>query len=189
MPKIKKILKKIIERENGTTLVEMLVAISLFSIFITVAIGGFIQSLSNQRLVLKLMEATDNLSLTIEQMSREIRVGGEFQLIDDGKGIQFIKADEQNGISVKRQVSYVWDQEGKSIKRTTSLVDNIGNITDTIDEEITAGNVQITYFFVDLLRKHEPGPTKVNIRLGVSSIDKGRSITNYVQTSISSKLF
>ena len=63
---------------SGFTLVELLIAIGLFSIVITIAMGGFVRALRSQRQVVALIAANSNVSLVMEQMSREMRTGYYF---------------------------------------------------------------------------------------------------------------
>ncbi|HBI25612.1 MAG: hypothetical protein UT41_C0001G0270 [Candidatus Wolfebacteria bacterium GW2011_GWC2_39_22] len=65
-------------RREGFTLVEMIVAFSIFTIFITVAAGSFVRSVRIQRVSLQLMAINDNMAITMEQMMREMRVGYNF---------------------------------------------------------------------------------------------------------------
>ena len=185
-------IKKIIAGQSGQTLIELMVAMSIFAIFMTVAIGGFIQSMANQRLVLKLVSATDNMSLTLEQMMREMRVGTNFIALTNG--VQFDWPDTDMGISVMRQIVYQETQAswGSAIKRTISTLDSTGKITGTpVSEFITSNNVNVSYFNVvaALFSNKSPGPCRINMTLGITATDKGVSITNYIQSTISSRVF
>lgn len=59
----------------GFTLVEMLITIALFTIIIAIAVGGFTNALRTQRQVSSLISAQSNVSLALEQMTREARTG------------------------------------------------------------------------------------------------------------------
>jgi prepilin-type N-terminal cleavage/methylation domain-containing protein len=61
--------------KKGFTLIEMLVTVSLFAIIITIAVGGFVNAERTQRQVSSLISAQSNVSLALEQMSRDIRTG------------------------------------------------------------------------------------------------------------------
>lgn len=61
--------------KNGFTLVELLVAIGLFSILVAIATGGFVSALRTQRQVAGLIAAQSNAGLALEQVAREIRTG------------------------------------------------------------------------------------------------------------------
>lgn len=186
-------IKKIIIGQSGQTLVELMVAMSIFAIFMTVAIGGFIQSMANQRLVLKLVSATDNMSLTLEQMMREMRVGTDFIALTNG--VQFNWPDTESGISVMRQLVYQEAQApwgSGAIKRTMSTLDSTGNIVGTpVSEFITSNNVDVSYFNVaaGFFNNKSPGPCRINMTLGITATDKGVSITNYIQSTVSSRVF
>lgn len=82
-------MRKIFSNESGVSIIELLVALGIFSIFIAMAVSGFVQAVSGQKLVLLLMEANDSASLAIEQMSREIRTAEPGSISVSGGGIQF----------------------------------------------------------------------------------------------------
>jgi len=73
-----KIFKK--NKNSGFTIVELLVAMSIFVILITIAVGAFIQALRSERRLVALMTVSNNASLVLEQMAREIRTGYLFPL-------------------------------------------------------------------------------------------------------------
>ena len=66
------------KKSAGFTLVELIIAFSIFSILIAVAAGSFVRSLRMQRTALDLMAVNDNMALTLEQMMREMRTGYNF---------------------------------------------------------------------------------------------------------------
>lgn len=183
--------KKNISNQSGSTLVELLVALSIFAIFLTVAIGGFVQSLANQRLVLKLVSATDNMSLTLEQMMREMRVGANF--ITGTDMVQFDWPDSEAGAPVMRRLVYSRAQAPRNInaiERTISTLDSNGNVVGTPTTDfVTANNVDVSYFNAKASLVRNPGPCRVNMTLGITATDKGVKITNYIQTTISSRIF
>ncbi len=67
----------------GFTLVELLVAMGLFLIIVSIASGIFLRSLRTERTAVELLTVNDNASLTLEQMSRELRTGNSFAKISD----------------------------------------------------------------------------------------------------------
>lgn len=97
---------------RGYTLIEMMVAISVFIIVVSIAVGAYVNSLRSQRAALFLMAVNDNVSLTIEQMTREMRVGADITVVSPGPAdpprIQFV---DQSG----RLVGY--RREGSAIER------------------------------------------------------------------------
>ena len=69
-------------RREGFTIVELLVAVTLFVTAMAFVTGSFFQAIRTQALVNDLMAMNSNASLIIEQMAREIRVGYDFVLSD-----------------------------------------------------------------------------------------------------------
>ena len=66
---------KHLRRTLGFTLVELLVAVALFSILMSIAAGGFVRALRSEREVSAMMAAESNVNLALEQMAREMRTG------------------------------------------------------------------------------------------------------------------
>lgn len=179
---------------EGSTLVELLIAISLFTIFIAVTVGGFIQALSNQRVVLKLMTATDNLSLSIEQMMREVRVGTNFEATgctapNSCTQLAFDRADEELGTNVQKHITYALVTDAATgygyIRRAISNIDGSGELSD----RITADTIDISYLGIRLSQERSLRPYLITMRVGVTAHDKALSVTNYIQSTISSRLF
>ena len=110
------------------------------------------------------MAANDNASLTIEQISRQIRTGSEFQTNSMGDRLDFFSAGG-NPVSYQLQNS--------------AIVRN--------GEVITSSNVRVDYLLFKLQGEvpEDRKSTRVTINLGVSAIGKGLSgfLTN-IQTTI-----
>ncbi|KKU91686.1 MAG: hypothetical protein UY23_C0001G0292 [Candidatus Jorgensenbacteria bacterium GW2011_GWA1_48_11] len=64
----------------GFTIVELIVAMGVFLIAITLAIGVFVQALKTQRIVNYLMSVNSNASIALEGLARELRTGYAFSL-------------------------------------------------------------------------------------------------------------
>ena len=64
-------MKKIMNLK-GFTLVELLVAIGIFSILMAVGVGGFVHALHTQREVAALIATQSNASIALEQMARDL---------------------------------------------------------------------------------------------------------------------
>lgn len=70
---------------SGFTLVELLVAIALFSILVSLAAGGFVRALRSEREVSAMMSSESNIGIALEEMTREMRTGYLF-CHDPGSG-------------------------------------------------------------------------------------------------------
>jgi prepilin-type N-terminal cleavage/methylation domain-containing protein len=69
-------------RSRGFTLVEMVVAVALFSIVILVCVGALLSLVAANRKVHALQAVINNLNVTLDGMTRAIRMGSNF----DGSG-------------------------------------------------------------------------------------------------------
>jgi prepilin-type N-terminal cleavage/methylation domain-containing protein len=172
--------KNSLKNQSGTTLVEFLVAMSIFAIFIAIAVGGFVQALANQRIILKLNAATDNMSLALEQMMREMRVGTNFYV---GNYSQSIGFDGYDSYGNPITIDYSWDGS-ETISRT--VISEGGEISTA---PFTADNVTVSYFKADVSSKKSGGPSRIGLTIGITASDRGVSITNYIQTTVSSRVF
>ena len=66
---------KSVKSEAGFTLMELVVALSVFAIIMTVAASILLHSLKTARFVANQAKAVDNIALAMEQMVREVRTG------------------------------------------------------------------------------------------------------------------
>lgn len=64
----------------GFTLIELMVALSLFVVVLGISSSIFIRALRSQSAITNLIAVNDNSALAIEQMAREIRVGSGFSV-------------------------------------------------------------------------------------------------------------
>ncbi|HDH31667.1 MAG TPA: prepilin-type N-terminal cleavage/methylation domain-containing protein [Candidatus Wolfebacteria bacterium] len=177
---------------KGFTLIELIIAMGIFVIVISIVSVSFIQALRAQRSIAALMEANDNISLVFEQMVREIRTGYRFctniapilNLDADFTGhcnglvnneLAFVNASE-------REVSYRFENEAIWKK-----VDVLGI---PMDEKITADNVKINYFNI-ILAGNDTGDNlqpRITISLSISPIGRDiKDVTINLQTTISSR--
>lgn len=81
----------------GFTAVELLVTLALFVVIITATISIFIRALTSERLITEAVKLNDNLSLALEQISREIRTGYDFCVVSlcTDSNVNFLNALNQ----------------------------------------------------------------------------------------------
>ena len=163
----------------GFTVVELLVATTLFIAVLTLVSQIFITSLRSQRSIMALITANDNTFLTLEQMAREMRVGRNFSDFGGGcftaNGFQF---DNPRGETIR----YRWRE-----------IAGVGLIEIRRGSgpfyKITADNVDIENFSV-CLRGQAIGdglPTRVTISLsiGATGVPNVVNIFTKIQTTTS----
>jgi prepilin-type N-terminal cleavage/methylation domain-containing protein len=160
---------------GGFTLVELLVSIGLFSVITSIAVGGFVSVLRSERQAAGLLAANSNVSLSIEQMAREMRTGYNFctarNCLLSELNFRNARGDEvtyrlQNG-AIERQV-------------------NAGAF-----QKITADNVEVKYlkFYLQGREAGDGEQPRITIVVGVSSKEPGvaGNVSN-LQTTVSARL-
>ena len=150
-------------KKGGYTLIELLVSIGIFSIIVTIAVGGFVRALNTQKQATSLMAVNTNVASTIELMEREIRTGTNFSSLSP-EILNFVNAKGES-------VSYAL----------------VGEAIEKDGSKITDDNVSVKYLNFQLFNIVDY-PSRINVSLGVSPKERGVEfgIIN-IQTTISSR--
>ena len=191
------------DRVSGFTIVEMLVAITLFSIMVTIGVSGFAQALRTQRQTNALLAVNSSVSEVIEQMAREIRTGRNFCNSDTSTAVPCTNgADYSSGCAASElafinandeQVIYYRDTDAsgggavmrEAWKEVSAICTQVG------PDPVTADNVSVEELrFV--LRGKEPSDSsqvRITLSLGIRPEDpslSGIGLTT-LQTTVSSR--
>lgn len=156
--------------KRGFTMVELLVAMSLFVILVSISSGVFIKSMRTQRATAALMAANSNASLAIEQIAKEIRTGETFSIDADSGGLIFINA------------------KGEKVKYELGDSSLMRSVNDGEPLALTAGNVNVKNLSFYLSGeqpgdKYNPKITLV-LQVGATGIPFSDAVAN-LQTTIS----
>lgn len=159
-------------RRRGFTLVELLVAMAIFSVVISIATGAFIRALRTQRQLVAFSAANSNLSLVLEQMAREIRVGRQFQQ-EGTQALSFVNGRGET-------VSYAYDEQLQAIFR---VVGSGGK------QPLTSNNVAIRALrFSSSFVGDDAYPARITITASVSPKEVGvNSSVVHIQTTVSAR--
>jgi len=167
---------------QGFTVVELIVAVGLFSVIMSIAAGGLVRAFRTQRQTAAMMAANSNASLVLEQMTRELRTSYSFQMTSSlpcaaNEEISFTNAKNQN-ITYCRQVN----GRGIIIKRI-----DVGDF-----RELTAENVDVKYLkFYPLGEALGDGSVaRVTMTVGINPASAEVSVKDVqvnLQTTISSR--
>lgn len=159
-------------RKSGFTLVELLVAMAVFSIVLAIATGAFIRALRTQRQLVSFASANSNVSLVLEQMAREIRVGRDFTQAS-GNTLSFTNGRGE-------VVTYQHDAATESIIRT------VGNNTP---RPLTSENVAVRSLeFLGQFIGDDDYPARITVMVSVSPQEIGvdTSVVR-IQTTVSAR--
>jgi prepilin-type N-terminal cleavage/methylation domain-containing protein len=158
---------------HGFTIVELLVALTIFAIVVSVAVGGFVRALRIQRQLAAFVAANGNVSLAIEQMSREIRTGHDFSTPSAG-ALTFTNARGEI-------VTYALDDEHHTMTRQVGT----GAPAAIVSETVQVTSLQ---FYLQFERSDDQYPTRVTIALVITPQANGLSTTAArLQTTVSAR--
>ncbi|MEX2054036.1 MAG: type II secretion system protein [Candidatus Colwellbacteria bacterium] len=174
-------MRKLIKNEPGFTLIELLVSMTIFLVIMSLSSGIFLQSLRSQRAVVGITEAMNNVTLTIEQIAREVRTGFAFEGTGELSELRF-----RNGYGNYVRYRMVADQEAnESVISRCESPTSVG--CDDVDdfEPITSSRVTIDSlkFFI---QNDANQPPLVTTSIGVE-LDKDAPPLS-IQTSVSSRI-
>jgi type II secretory pathway pseudopilin PulG len=130
---------------SGYLLLELLIAMTLFSIIVLIATGSFVNILKTQRQVVALSAAQSNLGIVMEEMAREIRTGSLFCTKIDGTPDPTCGCSIFGSSTVCSALTFS-DSEGNNIEY--SLNGANGFLEKTVSstaEEITGADVKVQY--------------------------------------------
>ncbi len=156
---------------GGFTLVELLIAMSLFLVVLVIASSTFVQSLKSQRAATELIAINDNASLALEGIAREVRTGIAFS-VPLRSELHFTNAHG-------KKVIYRWNDADGTIEKN----ENGGTF-----ERITATNVVVKrlVFVGSGLGSSDKKQSKITIGLAIGGKSKSlQETTVRLQTTIS----
>ncbi|MFC1720712.1 PilW family protein [Patescibacteria group bacterium] len=126
---------------EGFTLIEMIVAVSLFTIVSLVAIGALISISNANRKVNSLRTTMDNINFAMESMSRDIRTGTNYLCEGVGNcsgGGDDLSFEDQSGVTI----TYRHNDTSKSIQ----VREGAGDFVNITSPEVRVEN--LTFYVV-----------------------------------------
>jgi len=165
----------------GFTLIEMIVAVSIFTVVVFIGIGALLSISDANRKSNSLRTVMDNLNFAMENMSRSIRTGDDY--LCDGVGNCPSGGDEL----------VFTDQNGISVKYNFTETDGLGMITISKSggspQRITSPEVDIDSlsFFVTGVGAGNGQPRVVISVIGIAGIKDNIRSEFSVQTTVSQR--
>lgn len=164
---------------GGFTLIELMVALGIFSVIMAVTTGGFIRVLKTQRQSADFAFVNNTLSVALEQMSKEIRTGKNFTVngapCPPNSSLSFVNAKGKN-------VIYFLDNKVVRRSENTAMDCSQG-------DEITGSKVSVEYL-IFIIRPDPSGsyPQRITILMGATPSDESTSLYKVnLQTTVSSR--
>ena len=162
--------RKKYNKESGLTLIELIVAIGIFGLVVTMVIGIFVIALVSQRRIISLRNIEDNARFALESMAREIRTGRNFGGSVNSLSFTNVKSE-----------SIVYRLNDKAIEKSSD-----GGTSYSV---VTGQEVTVDYLSFYLLGQ-TPGDglePRVTITIGITS-QVGNQISNTkIQNTVSQR--
>lgn len=155
---------------TGLTLIEVLVALSVFVLTLTALIQIYISSLRAERLAYSLLNAENSVRYALELMARDIRMGAGFSA--DGSSLSFTSYYGGNENNV------IYRLDNKRLKRNEVFI-----TPSSIVIEPLGTNAFIVY--QDSLTQQP----FVTIKLKASITERGKTYTFPLETSVAPRIF
>ncbi len=166
------------KKDAGFTLVELIVALGLFSLLLLMTVGGFVRSLRTERQASAFTFVNNSLSIAIEQMGKEIRTGRNFC----ASGTSCQSSSVLSFLNAKGAVITYCIDSG-TIKR------NIGSDCPS-GQKITGDDVNVQYLTLRMCdnQVNTGYPPRITILTGANSKKQTPSSYNInLQTTVSSR--
>jgi len=177
--------------KNGFTVVEMLVATTLFVVVISIATGVFVRSLRAQRILTALLAANSNASTAIELLAREVRTGINFctdtPCESGSEPNEFATLTFTNA----RGEAVLYRKEIRALPSGATINSLIKSIDGGAAQPLTADTVDVTHLSFYLLGNAlgDNRIPRITISIGISAPYtplEGSAIT--FQTTVSTRL-
>lgn len=143
------------QKNNGFTLVELMVATSLFTVIMLMGVGSLVVSSNSAKSAQKLRVAVDNVNFAMESMTRELRTGTYFNcgydgvsmadgLVNDcdaGNVIAFTPQQPVDGSPVSR-VAYVVRERGNGTNSLVRCEGSDDNCSEIVSLDVNVENLK-----------------------------------------------
>lgn len=164
-------IKNKLKSERGLTLIELIVAIGIFGLVVTMAVNIFVIALASQRRIIALRNVEDNIRFTIEAMAREIKTGKNFS--GGGNSVSFTNAKGE---------AIVYRLNNNAVEKSSDGGVNYSAVTGA---EATVN--YLNFYLMGQAAGDDLEP-RVTIIIGVTSIVGNQTANLKVQTTISERL-
>ncbi|MCK5021638.1 MAG: type II secretion system protein [Candidatus Pacebacteria bacterium] len=190
-------LKKENKFKKGFTLIEMIVAIALFSTVMVVGMGSLLNVLAASKKSQDIQTAVNNLSLAMETMSREIRTGSNYHCSSEGvykqykncvEGDSLIAFEAFDGNSSVDEDQIVFDLKDGQIRKSE---DEGAHFLSMTSDELTVEGLTFVVVGAGTIGVNKPKQPKVLITthgyVGDENAKESEKVFFNLQTTISQR--
>lgn len=189
---------------KGFTLVEMMVAVAIFAVVMTVALGALLSMSESDRKAQTLKSVINNLNFSMDSMSRSIRTGQAYHC-DAAQG-SLSAGRDCDGVTTLAASSFAYQpaQGGTTIYRLetsdTTLcaqpASRVGCLVRSIDGGATYAAITSSEVYVNSLKFYVTGAESVNVQpkvtiliSGIVTVSGSQTSAFNLQTSVTQRLY
>ncbi len=190
------------KKNSGFTLIEMMVAVAIFSVVMLVAVGALLSVMDANRKAQALKNVINNINFTLESMSRTVRTGSAYHCkpgksdttpvggdsIDKAKncknGGRLLAFEGQDGDPNTKDDQVIYRLNGTKLQRS------IQGGKDKSWVSLTSPNVRVEDFAVYVFgaKDSDSVQPRVIITMRVSAVSSNRAETEFnLQTSVTQR--
>lgn len=161
---------------KGFTLIEMMIAIGIFAVVVTITSGTFILSLKGQRKSVTAQNVADNARYAMEIMAKEIRMGSDFI-----EGAGYIQFTSNMPNRAGKTVRFSFDSDASQILFDDDTADTV------LEEPITSANSGVTMLKFHVTGTETGNQPRITIVLHIASNNTSPDVASFMilQTTIS----
>ena len=188
--------------EGGYTLIETMIALTIFLIVVVIGVGALLNAYSVNRKSQDMRSIIDSLSFTMEDMSRNIRTGYNYHCLikgdtvsdigtplscmTNGYGVAFEYSDGDTANDADQWVYYI--SSGKLFRSTTGLADSVQMTPDNVVLQADDSTYNFSVLGSDKDSNNDKQQPFIIIRLVGTITSNGNSTPFSLQTTVSQRL-
>jgi prepilin-type N-terminal cleavage/methylation domain-containing protein len=130
---------------KGFTLVELMVAVSIFAIVLTMSMGAILSILDANRKAQAVSSVMDNLNAAVESLTRTVKTNTNYIVSDGGTGITVTDDDSED----RPTMEYYFSEEDVDGETRGAIYFRDGRTDEDVAIPITAPEVDVDDFAVE----------------------------------------
>lgn len=177
--------KKFLHTEAAFTLMEVMVAISIFAIIITIGIGSLLTIFSTLQKTRSDRQTLDSVSYMMDTITRQVRTAQTVELLD---GSSFgLKIKNQDGDSIEFRTESVHSDSGDRESYYKLVMIKKGELYDLTPAEF---QIESPYIFKYVsVENSQQGILRINISGTTKSGRNAADSPIFLQTAVSKRVF
>ena len=179
------------KNQEGLTLIELIIALGVFSLAVFIAVSLFLSSLKAQKKILAIQSSLDNLKYVMEMLTKEARMAKtDLGSCGQANYIYFVSPinNELSFVSSQDEcVKYILSAEGRLIKQISRGGETLGEMPITSEEVI----IDQIKFISPEMELENPATSQPKLTISINFYPKNipSATVVHMQTTISSRAY